>query len=77
MAFGLTLQPKHNNILIYQFMGTMSYRQMMLMVDLISKWDQRAYGGMILIDGGLDLIVTKDKQLDMQIIKKMYFVPIS
>ena len=47
---------EHNNILISQSMDTMSYSQMMLMVDHISKWVLMAYGGMGMGIGGLDLI---------------------
>ena len=71
------MELKQNNILMHQFMDTMSYSQVMLMVDLISKWEQRAYGGMEYISGGLERIVIKDSPLDMQNIQKMYFVPIS
>ena len=71
------MQQKHNNILIIQSMDIMSYSQIMLMVDLISKWVSTAFGMMELVGGGLDLIVKKDSQLGMHFMTKMYFVHIS
>ena len=40
------MELKYNNILLHQFMDTMSYSQVLLMVDLISKRELMAYGGM-------------------------------
>ena len=57
MAFRSTLRQKHYKILMYKYMDTMSYSQMMLMVDLISKWVLMAFGGMELIFGGLGMIL--------------------
>ena len=50
---------------------------MLLMADLTSKCFLLAFGGMELKIGGLDLIVKKDSQLALHIMKKMYFVHIS
>ena len=58
-------------------MDTMSYSQMLLTVDLTSKWALLAFGGMALVIGGLDIIVRKDSQLGMHFMTKMYFVHIS
>ena len=60
-----------------QSMDTMSYSQMMLMVDLISKWVLMASGMMDLKIGGLDLILEKDSHLGLHIMTKMYFAHIS
>ena len=58
-------------------MDTMSYSQMMLMVDLISKWDFLAYGIVVeLIGGGLDWILKKDSHMGMQIMIHRYFAHI-
>ena len=62
---------------MYQSMDTMSYSQMMLMVDLISKWVLMAFGMMDLVCGGLEMILTKGSHMDMHIMKKMYFAHIS
>ena len=58
-------------------MDTMSYSQMLLMVDLTSKWVLMAFGGMEFKIGGLEMIVTKDSQLDVHIMNKIHFVQIS
>ena len=58
-------------------MDTMSYSQMMLMVDLISKWEVLAYGIMDMIGGGLDLILKKDSHMGMHIMRQDYFALIN
>ena len=60
---------------MYQSMDTMSYSQMLLMVDLTLKWVLLAFGGMELKIGGSEQIL--DSLMGMHIMTKMYFVPIS
>ena len=62
---------------MHQFMDTMSYSQMMSMVDLISKWVLLAFGGMDLVVGGLDLIFKRDNLKALLIMIKMCIVHIS
>ena len=50
-------------------MDTMSYSQMLLTVDLISKWVLLAFGGMELNIGLLGKIVIKDSQLEYDCLK--------
>ena len=57
------MELKHNNILMYQFMDSMSYSRLTLMKDPTSKWELMAYGGMEQIIGWLDLILTKDSHI--------------
>ena len=70
-------QKLYKILILHPSMDTMSYSQMLLTVDLTSKWVLMAFGGMELVIGGLEMILTKDSLLDLHIMKKMYFVHIS
>ena len=70
-------QKLYKILILHQSMDTMSYSQMLLTVDLTSKWDLLAFGGMALVIGGLDLTQKKDSLLVVNILTKMYFAHIS
>ena len=58
-------------------MDTMSYNQIMLMIDHISEKVIMACGRMALVYGGLVFILREDSLLAMHLSRKMYFVHIS
>ena len=77
MAFSFTLQQKHNKFLLDNSMDTMSYSQIMFMVDLISKRGILAYGLMELMLGGLEWMKKKDSHMAMHSMSQMYFAHIN
>ena len=77
MGLIFTMQQKHNSTHMSSFLGTMNYNQLMLMIDPISNGDLRAYGGMELISGGLDLMMKKECHMATDIMMTTNFAPIS
>ena len=71
MEFNFTMQQKHKKLAMI-FTDTMSYCHMMLMIDLISKKILMPYGG-VLMSGGLDMLITRERILGLVIMQKMNF----